>query len=378
VDYALIPREVEPRFSVTVLADTQPENWTELMYVADGIVAKLPRGGRRFVTVLGDVMFDDLSLYDPYDGIMARLGSTVRNVHGNHDMNYDAVDDLHADETWERHYGPTWYAFDEGAVHFVVLDTIIWEGRDAGRYTEGVVDRELEWLSNDLATVPRDRLIVLMMHAPLMLGPYPGAVPPVGVDRVLEITAGRRVLALAGHTHTVERAMLREGSDAFEHLAVATACGAWWSGPRDPLGIPTADQPDGVPNGWTVVDFDGAGYRLTYVPADGEGQLRVIKPAPSDTEVVADVFFGWEKWTVEAAWDDGPFAPMTQRPGKDPLALDLYEGPSDFGKPWVDATTTRHLWVAPIPTLATGFHRVTVRATDETGRSWETAATFAR
>ncbi len=62
------------------------------------------------------------------------------NVLGNHDINHDAKDDKHSDETFESHYGPSYYSFDHGTVHFLVLDDVAWTGAQ-GRGAPGPLCR---------------------------------------------------------------------------------------------------------------------------------------------------------------------------------------------------------------------------------------------
>ena len=59
------------------------------------------------------------------------------------------------------------------------------------------------------------------------------------------------------------------------HHVLAAASGGWWGGPHDGRGIPSADSPDGNPNGYHVLAVDGAQYTTRFVPAAGKtsGQL---------------------------------------------------------------------------------------------------------
>ena len=50
---------------------------------------------------------------------IAMIGIPWYNVIGNHDTNYDARDDAGSDETFERVYGPSTYAFEYARAHFV-------------------------------------------------------------------------------------------------------------------------------------------------------------------------------------------------------------------------------------------------------------------
>ncbi|MFO0892092.1 MAG: hypothetical protein U0790_23510 [Isosphaeraceae bacterium] len=65
--------------------------------------------------------------------MIALLDIPRYNVIGNHDLNQEAKDDRHSDETRERIYGPSYYAFDHGLVHFLVLDDVRWSIGANGR-----------------------------------------------------------------------------------------------------------------------------------------------------------------------------------------------------------------------------------------------------
>ncbi len=79
-----------------------------------------------FGVTLGDILFDDLSLFDSFNRTLGKIGVPWYNVIGNHDINFASENDEHSDETYERVYGPAYYSFDYGAVHFLVVDNIHW------------------------------------------------------------------------------------------------------------------------------------------------------------------------------------------------------------------------------------------------------------
>mgnify|MGYP002530021387 FL=1 len=60
--------------------------------------------------------------------------------------NHDLVKGKYGEEMYESLFGPTWYSFDAGACHFVVLPML--GGDHAPSYSQGKV---MEWLRNDLA-----------------------------------------------------------------------------------------------------------------------------------------------------------------------------------------------------------------------------------
>ena len=73
---------------------------------------------------MGDIMFDDLDLFKPSNANLALIGIPWYNVVGNHDINFDSEDDAGSDETFHRFFGPNYYSFDHGPVHFIILDDV--------------------------------------------------------------------------------------------------------------------------------------------------------------------------------------------------------------------------------------------------------------
>src|SRR5690606_30186050 len=127
-------------------------------YIAHDVVEDLVGTDASFGVTLGDITFDNLDLFEPQAKMIALLGIPWYNVIGNHDINYDAGHDHHSDETFERVFGPSYYSFDHGPVHFLVLDDIEWlvneDGK--GRYRGGLGKEQMEFIKNDLAMIPED------------------------------------------------------------------------------------------------------------------------------------------------------------------------------------------------------------------------------
>lgn len=84
------------------------------------------------------------------------MGCTVRYIIGNHDY----VDGKFGEELYESLYGPVWYSFDVGNVHYVVTSF-----QTGGDYKScyGENDR-WKWLENDLANVEESKKVVMFNH----------------------------------------------------------------------------------------------------------------------------------------------------------------------------------------------------------------------
>lgn len=391
IDLGIVPDpDQSSDFRFVALADVQPETGQEVGYFRDTFMPAIISEQSSFVVNLGDNMFDHLDLYEGLVEIQGRAGRPVWWVIGNHDLNFDAPDDDHSDETHHRLFGPNYFSFTYGGVHFVALDNIHWKGREADGYDEKIEARQMAWLEKDLAQVDKDATIVLMQHAPLVRG-VKGERAIEGFEMLAKALAGRpRVLALSGHWHRNGHYFFGEkqgwpGPGAFHHVVCTTASGAWWGGPKDPSGIPTAEQSDGTPNGYTIVEFSDGNYTITYrnPQTSAEDQLRaydptrVAKDAQGRLQVIANVYYGNERSTVEYRIDDGEWRPMAASEAPDPLGEVLYNGVVRTGKSWVRAGETAHLWAAPLdPAPEAGLRTLTVRTTDEYKRTFSTSLLY--
>lgn len=83
------------------------------------------------------------------------MGCPVRYTLGNHDY----VDECYGEYTFERLYGPVWYSYDVGDVHYVVLP--IKGGEAPGIYENADCDI---WLRNDLSFVDSEKKLVFFCH----------------------------------------------------------------------------------------------------------------------------------------------------------------------------------------------------------------------
>jgi 3',5'-cyclic AMP phosphodiesterase CpdA len=140
---------------------------------------------------------------------MGKIGVPIWNVPGNHDTNNESPTDRYATQTYSRYYGPTDFSFNHGDTHWIGADNI--DDGDEDRPSQGCVfnAQQLSWLRNDLKFVPKDKLIVIVTHCPLItyaldsngerysLG---GNINTINLHELVEILKPfPRVYAIAGH-----------------------------------------------------------------------------------------------------------------------------------------------------------------------------------
>ena len=321
INFPLIQDDAGDQFQCLVFGDTQPYNNRELSYVRDTVgrmLATRDHADTECLLFEGDVLGDDLSLYPRFKQIISVGGVPQYFVAGNHDIDFDALDDAHSFDTFRREWGPEYYSFDIGGVHFVVLDDVRYpcNGVDAHPFCDlseepdynGIIhDRQLNWLRNDLAQVPEDKLIVLNAHIPFVT--YTDATAQKHqVDNLAElydIVGDRPALGLSGHTHTVEQIVPGEyyegweantgtGPAPFHQIVTGAVAGSWWTGDLDDQGVPHATMRLGEPRGYYVLDFDGADYIDTYVRFGGtpDEQMHVSFNTPRFREW-AEILFAY-------------------------------------------------------------------------------------
>lgn len=205
VNFPLIKSEEQEDFKVMVFGDPQPYTAREVDFFDRDIVSEVAGiEGYALGISLGDLVGDDLELFDPYTKSVGRVGIPWFNVYGNHDMNFDAESDRHADETFEATFGPATYSFNHGKVHFIIMDDVIYPRADGeSGYIGGLTEKQLAFIENDLRHVPTDRLIVLAFHIPTFMPEGWGRTyREEDRDRLFELLkAYPHTLSLSAHTH---------------------------------------------------------------------------------------------------------------------------------------------------------------------------------
>ena len=143
-----------------VLADPQTQDAYEMDRLHDETVPDVRGSVRAFGDVptfgvaCGDIMYDDLELYPRYEAAVREMGIPFFQVIGNHDLVFDARSDEGSASTFESHFGPTYYSFNRGAVHYVVLDDVFWHGQG---YLGYIDERQQRWLVSGLRVLLHER-----------------------------------------------------------------------------------------------------------------------------------------------------------------------------------------------------------------------------
>jgi len=409
VDFPMVKHEEAEEFVMLCLGDTQPRNQAEVDYLSQDIVTELADFDAVFGATLGDLVFDDLDVLEPIAKSIGLIGMPWYHVIGNHDINFDAPTPRLTVETYRRIFGPDYYAFNYGQVHFISMNNIMWDV-EAERYHGELGEQQLQFMENNLAHVPKDRLIVLMSHIPLT--------QTRDVDKVFALLEDfPHTFSVAAHWHRQQHFFMDSEfgwnrDEPHHHLINVTACGSWLRGPFDEVGIPFATQSDGVPSGYSIINFSGTDYSIRYKatrrPADYQMNIyapQVITPAEAgETTVTANVFAGSERCEVRMRLGrDGDWVPMEQVERLDPVYEELVDREQLLRRLYVEGQgrpealedaqamravnselqpavgltlptprETNHIWEAKLPeNPEPGYHMIYVRATDMFGQEHE-------
>lgn len=394
IDFPLHRQEEPEKFQAIFLGDTQSRDTRELDYLARDLVPELMRSPARFGVTLGDILFDDLSLFEAHNNLIATVGIPWYNVIGNHDINFDAPNDALSDETFERHFGPNYYAYHYGPVQFIVLDNIHWGGSKesggTGAYSGRLGEQQIAFLKNLLPKLDEDRLVMLMMHIPLRAS-----------DSIYEKTEDREdlfallerfpySLSISGHTHWHAHLFLGKedgwnGKEPHHHVVCVTACGSWWRGEPDEQGIPHSMLRDGAPRGYSLITFDGnqavVDFKATRRPDDYQMRVHLPESAAAGEPVYVNVFNGSSRSTVRMrVGEEGQWISLKQVFETDPGYVKLKSGESEpgvvlRGLPLPKPVPSRHLWKAGLPAgLGPGVYRLWVQTEDQYGRVFDASA----
>jgi len=294
---------------------------------------------------------------------MSHSGIDYRYVIGNHDMtNYGRSYETSMTD-YEKMYGPAWYSFNVGDVHYVVLNDNFFVGTDW--YYIGYLDeRQLQWLENDLRHVKKGSRVIVALHIPTTLdesdrtGFDYGKIADNMVNKkaLYSMLEPYETMILSGHMHTADFEVI---SDNIVEMNVAGLCGAWWCGP---VCI------DGSPAGFKDFQIDGDIMSWKYIgcghPEDYQMKIYVDDEQHKGY-VVANIWDYDPEWKVEYYEDGVKVCDMERFRTQDPLARELYKDPSSLKRTWVYAAPTDNMFRAAYSENAKTLE---VRATDRFGR----------
>lgn len=324
----------------------------------------LANGDIQFGVGCGDIVFNRHRLFPGYVQNVGSSGIPFFQVVGNHDVIDDAKVNEEAWGVFSDFFGPEYYSFNIGDVHYIVLNDVFWYGD----YMGYIDYRQLIWLKNDLSFVEKGKRLVIFSHIPFYTrqhlnegekSPHP-KVFVVNRDLVYDIVSDYETTFISGHMH--ESDYFFEGRNEI-HITGAV-CGAWW----------TADIcSDGTPNGYGVYEVNGSSVQRRYKATGKDASYQLTVYLDSDEKglkfITANVWGASDKWQINAYINGSDKLTMEKFTGTDPVTTSLFLGDKIPDKhSWVEPGRNSHLYRIP---FKEGINSVTIEAKDEYGRIYK-------
>lgn len=236
------------------------------------------KGEKMYALTLGDMTWDlywySNSYYFPQ--YLNTVNSQIKNLQifhtmGNHDNDFQTRSDYDAAVKYVDQICPTYYSFNIGKVHYVVMDDIdcsSYDGSTSLNYVKSLSAEQLDWLAKDLSYVAKTTPVVVAMHAQVFYPTTSGFKidhDPVNTLRLFDILDGYTVRFVTGHTHKLFNvtpdAPIVDGHNFREYNSGSVCASWWWSGNLTP-GIHIGT--DGTPGGYGIWDVTGTDFQCLY------------------------------------------------------------------------------------------------------------------
>ena len=424
-DFKLTKVDGQDRYKLFLLGDMHLANRTNdaaqfTQFTTDLNAYMAQHSGQKmYALTLGD-MTTDLYWYKnnyalpQYRETINRQVKNLQIYHtmGNHDNDFMTTSDYDAAVKYVDCIGPTFYSFNIGQVHYVVMDNIdcsAYDGTDSRNYVKKLSNEQLKWLAKDLAYVDKSTPLIVAMHAQIYKPTSTGFAfdhDSANTEALLAALDGYEVHFVTGHTHKVYNITpdddVVKGRDIHEHNSGAICASWWWSGNLTP-GVHVSI--DGAPGGYAIWDIDGTDFAWLYkstgwpeeyqfrsydlnnvsfsmddvpnIPSNVLIQLAYKKyvnayPENSDNEVLIKIWNWNSNWELSVVDERGKTLEYTPVWAYDPLHIAALSVPR-FNNSGITSTPSF------VTESATNFFKVkaddadvdlTITVKDEFGHTW--------
>lgn len=237
-------------------------------------------GKKVYGVAMGDMTWDaywyeNNFRLDNYLVEMKKINCNMFNMMGNHDNDPYVQGDIPPEAPFRELIGPTYYSFNLGQVHYVILDDIQYINAGGAQgvigdrsYSDIVVSAQTAWLAKDLAAITdKSTPVVIFIHSPLYGNPTLNASGEQVNTIVLNNGSTIRSLVqdfwnvhfVSGHTHinyTVDAGAV------MEHNTAAVSATWWWTGKTGYANNHICR--DGSHGGYGVWEMSGKGVKWHY------------------------------------------------------------------------------------------------------------------
>ena len=238
-------------------------------------------GSKIYAMSLGDMTWDSYWIWNNfkipnYLEHSDRFNLPVYTTNGNHDNDCTILDDWGCMADWRKYYGPNYYSFNIGKVHYISLDNVITKNGgniDTRGYNCGLTDQIQTWLKKDLALVDKSTPIVVMMHIPLLNrngNTYSSADADMKTYQIINaFKEYSNVTYFSAHSHTlysnIKEDVFNWNSLKYQPITeynAGAACADFWGSGyiNDDLLI----SRDGSPGGYRIMKVNGTSKQVTY------------------------------------------------------------------------------------------------------------------
>jgi len=198
---------------------------------------------------------------------------SVFNTVGNHDVvgiHYKkdiSTEPGYNKEMYRDYFGPTYYSFDWGLYHCIILDPN--EFLDGNQFYK-IPDYQVEWLRKNLS-YRQGKPLLVFFHEP--------TISWENSTKILNLLNQHTTKMFSGHWHMD----ILIDSQGIPEQVTGALCGEWWLG----------SCPDGKPYGYRIFQVDGEDISSFYKVIGTDRQINIISPDPllsGETVVTAQVY----------------------------------------------------------------------------------------
>ncbi|MBQ7856903.1 MAG: calcineurin-like phosphoesterase C-terminal domain-containing protein [Alistipes sp.] len=334
----------EDRFALFCLADVQCANVTHINRFKNESIPDISSHVAEkdipcYGVTLGDVVYSQgtrncESMMPTMRDLMAKdnIGMPVFQTFGNHDYSFifdennplpcsgyqDLSFQLKAQRSFENVFGPINYSWNRGDTHIVSMRNLLWwDGASWDHYSDPrFLDAQYEWLKQDLAHVPTDKMVILCVHCSIWNTNRNGS----NVPNILNLLSKyKEAHIMSGHHHRNTNEPTKStvnGKAIYEHNHGAV-CGHFWR---------SKFNADGSPNGYGVYEIEGNKMVDWYYKGVNSGmndrnyQMRVyrgnlrcggqydyVQLQHGANVILANIFNSDKNWNVQI-YEDGVLA----------------------------------------------------------------------
>ena len=330
-------------------------------------------GYKVYGLALGDMTWDAYWYtnsygFNQYLDVMKPINIPVFHTMGNHDNDPYVKADWQAENSFRATLGPTYYSFNIGKVHYIVLDNIEYINTNGSsgtigdrNYNGAIVADQIAWLKKDLAMITdKSTPIVISMHIQLNNAPTISGTSGQNESATLRLdnstefistlTGFTDVNILTGHTHVCYA--YENNANIMEHNSGALCATWWWTGRSGYANNHICK--DGAPGGYGIWKFNSRNYQWLYksigaeesyqfraydlnkvhitaaafAPKATESELKPYKGpyenVNTGNEILVNVWGFDKRWTVEIS-ENGNSLAVTRIRSLDPLHIISYE-----------------------------------------------------